>query len=94
MNAKQRAVLIFSMSIVVLMGVFPPYLLPVNVMGVSNFGEPFTTTQYAPIWNPPYASVHPLHFYNLDMQRLIVQWMIVVLLGMFGVFLLRENKVR
>lgn len=108
LNKNQKIVLWVAIGIVVLMGLFPPwvcgtYTTPLDVLaqkptGNTMFNE--SAAEYHFIFAPPpqkgYRSVSSMvdvsHVYRLDYGRLFIQWLMVIAVSGGLIFLFREPR--
>lgn len=90
MTRNQKIVILIGIGLVVLMGLFPPWV-KVELIPLINF-EKETYAGYHLIIKPP--SSEGIAYFRLDFVRLQVQWGCVII--MVGGFLLvlkdKENK--
>jgi len=82
MNRKQKIILWVGIGLIVAMGLFPPWIIPVRS---TPFGTIRRDLGYSPIWEPATAKrvidqkTYSYHG-SIDFQRLCVQWVIVAVL--------------
>jgi hypothetical protein len=78
MNLKQKICLWIGIGLIVLMGFYPPWVLPYNVKGVKNR----INAGYKPILKPPIRETKDGEFKfgtSIDFSRLGVQWVLVAI---------------
>ena len=79
MNEKQKAILVMGIIIIILMGLFPPWVY-------THYG---TYSEYSFIATPPEGR----GIVKLDSSRLVLQWIVVLIAAGLGVFLTStQNK--
>lgn len=84
LNSKQTKVLIISIAIFILMGLYPPWVYTYN-NGSVHSEKP---AEYELITEPPYPELERVQYgVHLDISRLIVQWL-VLLAATIGAILL------
>jgi hypothetical protein len=91
MNLKQKICLWIGIGLIVLMGFYPPWVLPVNALGIrgrQNHG-------YKLILIPPIHKSRDEELElgtSIDFQRLSVQWAAVALIIGGLIVTLKDNK--
>lgn len=84
MNWIQKTLLWIGISVIVVMGLFPPWVVGKSVLSPNNAGYNF-------ILNPPEAKRS--EFSGLNSSRLLVQWiMVAVITGGFIVTFKSKKK--
>ncbi len=78
MNSKQRTAIIIAGIVMILMLLFPPFQLHWGPGRVFNKGYGFL---FAP----------PDHRGTVDVSLLLIQWLLVVVLGLGAVFLFKDR---
>jgi hypothetical protein len=96
MNKNQKKVIIVGLVLIVLMGLFPPWIHTFNVKAVNieragNYGFMFSPP-------PPERNLsflnEKLWGVRLDVSRLLIQWILVVVIVCGLVVLLKKDNVR
>lgn len=107
MNKKQKAVFLIGATVIVLMGLFPPWYY--QVVSLNEHHASFTargTGDYGFIFNPPLESkydglkdehdlIDDIYDYPvpvIDFARLFVQWIIVITAAGTLIYFLKETK--
>lgn len=89
LNAQQRILVVVGVSVMILMGLFPPWTHTFKYKSVDS-REP---AGYSFILTPPEKKQQSIPFgIELDVTRLSVQWIIVILATGLGVMLISVKK--
>lgn len=94
MNKNQKKVIIAGLVVIVLMGLFPPWIHtitdnPLKIERAGNYG--FLLSPPPPGRNFPFLNEN-IWGVRLDVSRLLIQWiLVVVIVGGLVVFLKKDN---
>ncbi len=96
MNKNQKKVIMAGLVVIVLMGLFPPWVHTVNVKTIKieragNYGFMFSPPPPEP--NLPFLN-EKLWGVRLDVSRLLIQWILVVVIVCGLVVFLKKDNVR
>ncbi len=83
MNKNQRSLCVVLISIIIAMGIYPPFYCMYAAGVVENSG-------YGWIFHPP--SLHGGVVASVDTTMLITQWIGTVIVGVIGCLLLKNNS--
>lgn len=87
MNNKQRIVIAIGVVIILIMGLFPPWVATLDRNHREYPGD------YGLIFSPPdVTDVESGYGVHLDISRLIVQWVTVILVVAGIVLILRDKR--
>ncbi len=95
MNKNQKRVIMAGLVVIVLMGLFPPWVHTVHVkeLKIDRAGS------YGFLFSPPAPDQNNFPWKNmwgvhLDVSRLLMQWILVVIIVCGLVFFLNKDNVR
>jgi hypothetical protein len=95
MNKNQKKVIMAGLVVIVLMGLFPPWVHTVHVkeIKIDRAGS------YGFLFSPPVPAHKTLPLENfwgvrLDVSRLLIQWILVVMIVCGLVVFLKKDNVR
>ena len=83
MNNRQKKVLIFTIILIFIIGIFPPWILIVRENIV--FGS-----KYSLVFTPPSGGKNM--FYSIDVSRYLIQLLTVVLVSVGLIILFKKTK--
>jgi polyferredoxin len=91
MNKKQKKVIWIGLIIFILMGLFPPWIDDVECFNPSSEpshsgGTVFVTRSYGFLFIPPRGMAF------VDLTRLLVQWLLVIAVTAWMVYLKGDQK--
>ena len=75
MNRKQKTFLWIGIAVIVLMGIFPPWISKVEILNSTNQRN----AGYGCILNPPTTN-SPTWYVRIDTSRLSVQWVVIAVI--------------
>ena len=82
-NKKQRCVLIAGIAIVIVMGIFPPWI---------DMQAPEAPSKFGWFLSPPKDSEKNITYTHIDMSRLTFQWTIVSIITGLAVFAFKTRN--
>lgn len=83
MNKKQIIVLWIGIAVIVIMGIFPPWIVGQTILSPKDGGYRFVLS---------HPEVRSLDCYSLNTSRLLVQWIMVVAITGGLLVTLKEKK--
>lgn len=89
MNRRQKIVLWIGIAVIVVMGVFPPWLYTTTGNGLNSKKNAGYSCILFP---PPPKGVGLRYGISLDVSRLCVQWAIVVVITAGLIVAFKDNK--
>jgi len=104
LNKNQKTVLWVALGIIVLMGIFPPWIYGTNTTPLNSSGKidgPTTfeesAAEYHFIFVPPTQTgglgdnFFVSHTHRLDYGRLFIEWIVVIVVAGGLIFLLKDS---